>query len=88
MKTTNRQKRLTKTFEGLRLKAYADGNGNMTIGYGHRIRTKEKKKTISLEEAKKLFLEDMEEVEKQVTNLNLRKIRLQLLRIFMIGLVQ
>ena len=43
----------------------------MTIGYGHRIRTKEKKKTISLEEANKLFIEDIEEVEKQVTNLNL-----------------
>ena len=60
---TKQQKKLTKKFEGLRLKAYADQNGNMTIGYGHRIRTKEKKKTISLEEANKLFIEDMEEVE-------------------------
>lgn len=67
METTKKQKKLTKKFEGLRLKAYADGNGNMTIGYGHRIRTEERKKTISIVEAEKLFLEDMNEVEKQVT---------------------
>ena len=53
---TKQQKKLTKKFEGLKLKAYADQNGNMTIGYGHKMTKKEKITKINKEEAEKLFL--------------------------------
>ena len=71
METTNRQKRLTKTFEGLRLKAYPDGNGNMTIGYGHKMEKQKQMKTISYREAEEIFKFDMNVVEIQVNALKL-----------------
>ena len=71
MKTTNEQKKRTKKFEGLRLKAYPDSAGNMTIGYGHKMNKQSKVQTISFREANKLFVYDMQTVEKQVTALKL-----------------
>jgi lysozyme len=47
-----------KHFEGLRLKAYRDGGGVWTIGYGH-TKTAKPGMTISQEWAEKLLIEDV-----------------------------
>ena len=71
MKTTEIQRKRTKKFEGLRLKAYPDGNGNLTIGYGHKMEKQEKMQTISFRDAEEIFKFDMNVVEIQVNALKL-----------------
>lgn len=71
MVTTKEQRKRTKKFEGLRLKAYPDCGGRMTIGYGHLIDKQKTIKKINFAEANILFANDMKTVEKQVTKLNL-----------------
>lgn len=71
MKTTEEQKKRTKRFEGLRLKAYPDGNGNMTIGYGHKMKRQNQMHTISFKDAEEIFKHDINIVEEQVTGLKL-----------------
>lgn len=71
MKTTEEQKKRTKRFEGLRLQAYPDGNGNMTIGYGHKMKKQSQMQTISIRDAESIFRFDMSVIEKQVTGLKL-----------------
>ena len=48
---------LIRRFEGLRLKAYNDPSGILTIGYGH-TRTAREGMTISRNEAERLLMED------------------------------
>ena len=71
MKTTEVQRKRTKKFEGLRLKAYPDANGNMTIGYGHKMEKQEHIQTISFRDAEEIFKFDIGVAEKQVTGLQL-----------------
>ena len=71
MKTTEVQRKRTKKFEGLRLKAYPDGNGNMTIGYGHKIEKQKQMRTISYRDAEEIFKFDVNVVEIQVNALKL-----------------
>ena len=49
---------LIKHFEGLRLKAYRDSGGVLTIGYGHTTNVYEKQ-TITEAEAETLFAKDI-----------------------------
>lgn len=51
---------LIKHFEGLRLKAYDDGYGFLTIGYGHTGRDVHPERVLTLDEAEKLLDEDTE----------------------------
>jgi lysozyme len=50
---------LTKRFEGLRLSAYRDGAGVLTIGYGHTGADVHEGQTITEPEAEALLLGDM-----------------------------
>jgi lysozyme len=52
----------TKQHEGLRLKAYKDSLGFLTIGYGHRM-LKNEYTEITLEKATSLLLSDLAEAE-------------------------
>lgn len=52
------QYRLIK-MEGFKSKPYLDRGGNLTIGYGHKIKPREKFDIISPEEAKKIMLQDV-----------------------------
>jgi len=47
-----------KCHEGLRLTAYDDGAGNLTIGYGHRV-TSDMPTRITREQAEEIFLSDI-----------------------------
>ena len=58
MQASDRIKAFIKNEEGLRLTAYNDGNGNQTIGYGHKLPKGSLIKTISLTEAEQLFESD------------------------------
>lgn len=62
MKTSNKGKDLIKTHEELRLKAYLDGGGVPTVGWGH---TKGVKlgQTITQEQAETFLTEDLYEAE-------------------------
>lgn len=57
-----------KRHEGLRLTAYDDGAGNLTIGYGHLIRS-DMPNQITREEAERLFLADLATAEAAVNRL-------------------
>jgi len=57
METSELGKAEIKRHEGLRLTAYDDGAGNLTIGYGHLIRS-DMPNQITREEAERLFLAD------------------------------
>ncbi len=56
------QYRLIK-MEGFKSKPYLDSAGNLTIGYGHKIKSREKFDIISPEEACKIMLEDVSPLE-------------------------
>lgn len=57
-----------KRSEGLRLTQYVCPAGLPTIGYGHQILPTEKLDIISIKEANKMFIKDMETVEKQLSD--------------------
>ncbi len=52
------QYRLIK-MEGFKSKPYLDSTGNLTIGYGHKIKPREEFDIISPEEARKIMLQDV-----------------------------
>jgi lysozyme len=58
MRASKEIKELIKSYEGLRLKAYDDGTGVWTIGYGH-IKGVKKGQTITKEQADKFFDDDL-----------------------------
>lgn len=58
-----------KEFEGLRLEAYVDAAGVMTIGYGHTGRNAERGNKISQYYAEELLRRDLDKVESQVNAL-------------------
>jgi lysozyme len=58
---------LIKSFEGLRLQAYADSGGVWTIGYGH-TNGVEKGQTITEQQADEFLREDVEWAEKAVSD--------------------
>lgn len=78
MKTT--EKLLTKlmVFEGLRLKAYQDAAGVLTIGYGHTGKDVREGDRISEYWAKELLVKDIEEVAKAVSDLHVARTEGQL----------
>jgi len=55
-----------KRHEGLRLAAYDDGAGNLTIGYGHKIVSGDTPTRITREQAEALFLADVATAEAAV----------------------
>lgn len=59
---------LIKSFEGLRLKAYQDGGGVWTIGYGH-TRDVMKGDTLSKAQAEALFLKEIQDQEQALSRL-------------------
>jgi lysozyme len=68
MQTSELGKAEIKRHEGLRLTAYDDGAGNLTIGYGHLIRS-DMPNQIAREEAERLFLADLATAEAAVNRL-------------------
>jgi lysozyme len=71
MKTTSRAKQKIKEFEGLRLEAYMDAGGTITIGYGHTGNVGITDK-ITLQEAERLFENDVLFVENSINKYNLK----------------
>lgn len=63
---------LIKHFEGCRYKAYKDGGGVLTIGYGHTGPDVESGLSIALEEANTLLLKDLEKAAQAVLRLTKR----------------
>ena len=68
MTTSELGKAEIKRHEGLRLTAYDDGAGNLTIGYGHLIRS-DMPNQISRDDAERLFLADLATAEAAVNRL-------------------
>lgn len=68
MQTSELGKAEIKRHEGLRLTAYDDGAGNLTIGWGHLIRS-DMPNQITREEAERLFLADLATAEAAVNRL-------------------
>lgn len=68
MRTSDRGVALIKEFEGLRLTAYDDGAGIITIGYGH-TGDVEPDDVITPEGAERLLREDLQEAEDAVAQL-------------------
>lgn len=72
LKTSQAAIDFLKDKEKLELKAYDDGAGNWTIGYGHTGRSSgvpvKKGMVITAEEAEKLLVQDLQEFEKNVYN--------------------
>lgn len=66
MKTSKNGIEFIKKHEGLRLQAYADVGGVMTIGYGHVIKSKKKNITITKEIANDYLYDDIKTAEKSV----------------------
>jgi|SRR3990172_2927210 len=70
MKLSNRGIALLKKLEGFRAEPYRDAGGHLTVGYGHKMRSHEKKEpytSITLEAAHTLFLLDLGTVEEALT---------------------
>lgn len=65
MKSSNYARNMIKYFEGLKLSAYRDAAGYVTIGYGHR--TSNALEVITPEEAETLFNFDIQRVEALVS---------------------
>jgi len=65
MKTSELGKAEIKRHEGLRLTAYDDGAGNLTIGYGHKV-VSDMPTRITREQAEELFLADVATAEAAV----------------------
>lgn len=67
MKASQVGKELIKKFEQLRLEPYDDGTGNITIGWGHLLKTDEEDlamiKKITIEQAELLLVMDIMKVE-------------------------
>jgi lysozyme len=59
---------ILKNFEGLSLEAYDDGGGVWTIGWGHTKGVKQGQ-IITLEDAEKFLLDDLEDAEKAVESM-------------------
>jgi len=68
MQTSDNGKKLIKKFEGCSLKAYRCPAGKLTIGYGHTNGVKPHQK-MTIEEANKLFNEDIKQFENAVNAL-------------------
>ena len=66
MRISEEGKQLIRDFEGLRLSAYRDAVGVLTIGYGH-TRGVRLGQTITRAEAEKLLSADLEPIERQLT---------------------
>lgn len=66
MRISEEGKQLIRDFEGLRLSAYRDAVGVLTIGYGH-TRGVRPGQTITRAEAEKLLSADLEPIERQLT---------------------
>lgn len=73
LKTTELLIEKLKEFEGLRLEAYEDAAGVLTIGYGHTGRDVCKCDCISRQWAEMLLREDVEKAERLVRSLNVAK---------------
>ena len=69
MKTTEKLLAKLMVFEGLRLKAYRDAAGVLTIGYGHTGKDVREGDRISPYWAKELLVKDVAEVERAVSEL-------------------
>lgn len=68
MKASQTGINLIKAFEGLRLKAYDDGVGVWTIGYGHTGPDVQPGMVITEEEAEALLRQDLDRFERAVSN--------------------
>jgi lysozyme len=68
MKTSEKGIALIKEFEGLRLTAYFDGGGVLTIGYGHTYKVKKGEK-ITQEQATALLKSDLADSENAIRDL-------------------
>lgn len=66
MRISEEGKQLIRDFEGLRLSAYRDAVGVLTIGYGH-TRGVRLGQVITRAEAEKLLSADLEPIERQLT---------------------
>ena len=66
MRISEEGKQLIRDFEGLRLSAYRDAVGVLTIGYGH-TRGVRPGQVITRAEAEKLLSADLEPIERQLT---------------------
>lgn len=77
MKTTERLLTQLMAVEGLRLTAYRDAAGVLTIGYGH-TKGVRKGDRISEESARRLLRQDVAEVERQVKALHVARTEGQL----------
>ena len=77
MRTTNKLLRKLMELEGLRLEAYRDAAGVVTIGYGH-TKDVEMGDKISPWWAKELLVNDIREVEEQVRALGVARTEAQL----------
>lgn len=73
MKTSNAGRAFIESWEGLRLKAYKDTSGILTIGYGHTSAAGLPKVTSGMQitqpEADQILARDLEGVEKDIANL-------------------
>lgn len=70
MKVSSKMVAFLKEREGLRLKAYKDSKGILTIGYGHTAGVKTGQ-TITRQRAEELLISDIEEKEKLIDGLGL-----------------
>ena len=66
MRISEQGKQLIRDFEGLRLSAYRDAVGVLTIGYGH-TKGVRPGQVITRTEAEKLLSADLEPIERQLT---------------------
>ena len=78
MKTTMRLMTQLMMMEGLRLEAYRDAAGVLTIGYGHTGKDVREGDRISPYWAKELLVKDVEAVERAVTELQVARTEGQL----------
>ena len=78
MKTTEKLLNQMMVFEGLKLKAYRDAAGVLTIGYGHTGKDVCVGDRISPYWAKELLVKDVAEVEKAVSELQVARTEGQL----------
>lgn len=73
MKTSNNGRQFIEQYEGLRLKAYKDATGTLTIGYGHTSAAGVPKvtagMTITQDQADQMLSKDLTGFEQDITNL-------------------
>lgn len=68
MQTSGAGIRFIQSFEKLRLTPYDDGDGNMTIGWGHLILPSENFTTITQSQADDLFVSDLKQKAENAVN--------------------